>query len=339
MKRLPHDREQLDVLELFEAVGQRYNLQIEEVSGQQALETFRVETQRQLTPIARHGRRIQTMFGYVAASLGSCSFIKTEECGLIFAEQADLGIPDYRVVTKAGQHLLVEVKNCHKLTGGLSMKASYLEGLRRYADMLSVELRFAIYWSRWKCWTLLSPEDLHCSSSTYVITLPDSIEHNRMATLGDYAIGTTPPLVFRILADASKSRSLMPNGETVFTIEAVQMECDGKLITKKDEQRIAFYLMRYGRWLEETRTIIEDGELHGIEFEFRPLEHASTQRFSVIGFLSGMISRHYDERTTSSGKVNRLAPNVDPEKLGLAIPRDYEGHRLPLWRFTVQPST
>ena len=127
MKRLPHDRKQLDVLELFETVGQRYNLQIEEISGQQALETFRVETQRQLTPIARHGYRIQAMFGYVAAALGSCELIKTEECGLIFAEQADLGIPDYRVVTKAGQHFLVEVKNCHKLTGALSIRLSYLE--------------------------------------------------------------------------------------------------------------------------------------------------------------------------------------------------------------------
>ena len=204
--------------------------------------------------------------------------------------------------------------------------------------MLNVELRFAVYWSRWNCWALLSAEDFHCNDSLYTITLPDSLKHNRMAVFGDYAIGTTPSLIFRLLSDATKPRRIMPDGEVYFTIGGAQMECGGKLITEHNEQRIAFYLMRYGRWTEETRAIIESGQLLGIEFEFSPAERPSTQRFSIVGFLSGMISRQYDERTTSSGRVARLVPEIGPDALGVAIPTAYRGQRLPLWRFTVQPT-
>ena len=100
MKSLPYDREQFEVLELIEAVGQRCNVNIETTCGHQAIDTFRTAIQRQLTPIAVHGRRVEAMFGYVAAALGRCLLIKKEECRLTFVEQIKLKIPDYRVVTK-----------------------------------------------------------------------------------------------------------------------------------------------------------------------------------------------------------------------------------------------
>lgn len=45
------------------------------------------------------GKRVESMFGIVAASLGKCSLIKQEDGGEAYCND-DISIPDYRVVLK-----------------------------------------------------------------------------------------------------------------------------------------------------------------------------------------------------------------------------------------------
>lgn len=61
-------------------------------------------------PIHLHGHRIEHMFGYVLRGLDSCSFIKQEDTGRAYT-QANVSIPDYRIITKNSEEFYVEVKN------------------------------------------------------------------------------------------------------------------------------------------------------------------------------------------------------------------------------------
>ena len=339
MEDTPRNTEQFQILELVEALGQRHNFNINEASTP-AVHGILNTIQRQLTPIARHGRRIEAMFGYVAAALGQCKLVKKEESGLTFVARTGIKIPDYRLVTADGTQYLVEVKNCHKIRPPMrfSLKQAYLKGLQRYATMVNVELKIAIYWSRWRFWTLISTDTLRCQRSLCETTFVESMTHNQVAILGDYIIGTTPPLLLRILTDPRKTRRVMDNGQVAFTIGAIQVRCGGKTVTRRNERNIVLYLMLYGRWPDEVKANIKNNQLISLEFESRPFQSAPRQGFDIVGYYSEMISNQYTEHTAPSGEVERLAPNVSPDALRVEIPTDYEGHQLPLWRFRQHPA-
>jgi hypothetical protein len=203
-----------------------------------------------------------------------------------------------------------------------------------------LEVKLAIYWSRWNKWVLISLSDLKREGSSYVTSFVDSYKQNQMATLGDLTIATTPPLAFRLLTDPDKPRRVDDDGKVEFTIGEVELSCAGQLITKKEEQNIAFYLMLYGDWpTAEPQAHIEDGQLIAIEYSAEPIEETPEQGFEMVGSMSGMISRRYNELTAPTGRIERLAPQIEPGSLGIAIPADYKGSQLPLWRFIQQPAT
>ena len=94
-------------------------------------------------------------------------------------------IPDYRLVNDDGQQFLVEVKNCHKkkLDSRVVFKAQYLSELQAYSALVRAELRLAIYWSIFKMWTLISPQDLRLDGSDWTTTFGDAMMQNWMAAL------------------------------------------------------------------------------------------------------------------------------------------------------------
>ena len=342
MKRIPRDPEKFEVIDLFDAIGQKLGLKLDDEHSERSfLESIETSLGRHKTPIILHGRRVEAMFGYVAASLGRSAMVKKEDSGEIFLESPNVKVPDYRVVAQEGDQFLVEVKNCHRTnpSSKYAIKSTYLEGLKSYARLVKLDLKIAIYWSRWNRWVLISPSDLRCEDSAWVTTFFDSHKQNEMATLGDITIGTTPPLVFRLLTDPGKPRRVNKNGKVAFTIGRVELTCAGERITEKKEQNIALYLLLYGDWpTHQPKALIEEGELLAVEYLAEPLEETPGQGFDMIGTMSGMISRQYNELTAPSGKIEWLAPKAEPEMLGISIPVDYKGSQLPLWRFIQQPA-
>lgn len=166
---------------------------------------------------------------------------------------------------------------------------------------------------------------------------------NEMADLGDVMIGTTPPLMMRVIADPTKPRSLIgntPGKSTVeFTIGDIEFHCGGQRIDDPKEQNLAFYFLLHASWPdEEPRAQIENGRLVSVEFTKAPEEHDPHQGFAMVGYLSSMISNAYADATTQEGEVTRLSPAHEPGALGILIDREYKGSRLPLWRFTQKPS-
>ena len=97
--------------------------------------------------------------------------------------------------------------------------------------------------------------------------------------------------------------------------------------------------MLYGRWPAEGPTLIAtSGKPQGVEWIVEPVEPEPDSEFEIVGTLSGMIARQFDQLTVSEGAVERLTPSIEPGSLGLLIEENYRGEQLPLWRFTVQPN-
>ena len=160
------------------------------------------------------------------------------------------------------------------------------------------------------------------------------MKHNQMSILGDYMVGTVPPLRFRVLTDPTRPRHIDEDGQVVFAIGGIELYCGDTRITKPLEQRIALFLMMYGDWpSEDGETQIKDNELIAFEFVARPIAPDVQQGFQFIGSMSGMISRRFDSLTAEEGAIERLSPSTERSDLGITIPEDYEGQALPLWRF------
>lgn len=345
MKRLPRAPEKFDALELYSAVARQQGYRI---GISDDLEDFQQRIVAALkatlqNPNVLHGKRVEAMFAHVLGALGRCKFIKQEDGGAVFASTDDFEIPDYRVITNEGELLLIEVKNFHMkdLRSRLYLRRAYLAKLTAYANINQARLKVAIYFSRINKWILLSPESFLVEGRKVYIDLPHGIARNEFFLLGDRMIATLPPLTIEFSGDPQDERAnVQPNGTAVFTIRQVQMSCAGTVIKNPEEQRIAFYLMRYGGWMEtEVPATIVDGRLFSLAFVSAPDDDGpNDQPFRMLGDLSSMVSTAYRELTVGDGGVISLDVKYDPAFFDLKIPDGYKGNDLPLWQFALQPN-
>ena len=287
-----------------------------------------------------HGLRIQTMFAYVAAALGTCRLIKEEDAGDLYYVESEIRAPDFRIVTLEGRQFLVEVKNCHSLDRDYRFTRVYLDSLKAYAGILETEFFIAIYWSQLKMWTLLSPEDFELRGNVYVIAVSEAMKRNNMSMLGDCWIGTIPSLTLRFLSDPAKPRSVDASGQAEFTIAGAELYCGEQVVEDPLERQLVWFFMNYGSWPgHELSPEVREGEFISIGFRVEPEGRSNPdEAFELVGVLSQMVSRQFNDITAPEGSVKLLSPERDPDTLGVLIPPGYEGKALPLWRLIPSPS-
>ncbi len=338
------DPESFDAIELFDSIGRKYNLDLnDERASRAVLKKFATAVRAsRANPIILHGRRVELMFGFVAVALGGCRIVKREDAGEVASSDSDLIAPDYRLVLNSGPELFVEVKNCYTkgLNPTLEFKDDYLQKLERYAALFGKPLKLAVYWSRWNLWTLVPTSALTRSGADrQSLTFTVALKRNEMVDLGDVMLGTTPPLIVRLVADPTKPRHIGKARKAVFTIGDVRFFAGGVEITDRAERSLAFYLMAYGGWPEDPPSSrIENNELDWIEFAHRPVETEESHGFEFVSHVSTMISRRYNDLTTSGHAITRLAPPVEPKTLAVNIPGRVADLTLPLWVFHMKPS-
>lgn len=343
MKRLKRDPEKFDPIELYAAMGreQGYKLNAGDDHTDFVERVGRSIKAASENSALVHGKRIEAMFAHVAGGLGECAFIKQEDSGNMFADNEEIQAPDYLLVLKNGQKFFVEVKNCHfeSPQHQFYIKKNYDKKLQNYAALNGIALKYAIYYSRWNKWTLVSRDALTEQRTKYATDFVNSYARSEMLTLGDRMIATEPDLVFELRADPNKDASISPEGEVRFTIGGVNMYCNGREIVNAQEQSIAFYLMRFGRWPErDTEAVLKDGKVFGIRYIFSPEEINREHSFAVVDMLSSMISAAYSERTVHEQSVIALDIKAHPEIFAPDIPLELKGTALPLWQFLVKPS-
>jgi hypothetical protein len=230
----------------------------------------------------------------------------------------------------------VEVKNFH--SAGLkkfSFTKDYYLKLKNYSDLNNLNLLFAVYFSAWNRWTLLPIEAFDESARDFSIDFPSAMAKSEMLMLGDMMIGTAPDLELRLFADPDEASPIDNKGNAQFIARAVKIYCAGKEVKNELEKRIAFYLMRFGDWVESrSEPVISDGRLMGITFAYSPADQKEPN-FAIVGQLSAMVSKGFRELTVKDGDVVALTLGIDPSAFSILIPEDYKGDDLPLWRFKI----
>ncbi|ALR15757.1 hypothetical protein [Vibrio natriegens] len=288
------------------------------------------------------GKRVESMFGIVAASLGKCSLIKQEDGGEAYCND-DISIPDYRVVLKEdNSSFLVEVKNYHRepFESKFSFTKRYFQSLIKYSELVNCPIKFAIYYSKTNLWVLLEPSDFTENKSRYVIDLPSAMMRNEMVALGDEWISTKPPLEICIVSDSSKPATYDDaTGQSNFTIKNVFCYCAGNLVNGDKENELLNLFAMYGTWAEtEVLPVVADNRLIGIKYKFEPGGEYSENGFDPLGQLSSMISSAYKLATEDNGTVVAVETIREAKSFSIVIPEDYKSKELPLWRFRVEPN-
>lgn len=341
MKHLRRNLIAADVLDLHNTLAHERSLTLApgETDGAFASIVAQFLADAKRNPTLLYGQRTEAMFGYMAAALGGCMLVKREDAGDVISADPELRIPDYHLVLRDGSEFCVEVKNYSQSEGTepFSLKCKYLESLQKYCNILKRDLKVAIYWHKWNIWTLVPVSGFDTQGDRHVVTLPEAFKHNEMTLLGDIAVATTPPLLFRLITNAEKPRSVDTSGNVVFSVARTELYCAGNLIEDPIEQGLALYLMFFGSWEgAPAKAFVENGELIHLDYEVKPHEPVPGQEFDIVGQLSSMISLHYRHLTAREGQVLTLTPRSTPETLGVVIPEDYKGKQLPLWRFRQQ---
>lgn len=344
MKQIFDRPDQYALLDIADALGRKEGVDIADEADLDGLlqELVRSAQAIRSNPAALHGRRVEAMFGYVAAALGTARLIKREDCGDVFtSDQEQLTRPDYRVVAGDGRQLLIEVKNCHtdNPQKGLRLRVRDWTRLQRYAELFETELRLAVYWSQWRVWTLVSPTALSSRGARLHLSFLDALQYNEMRLLGDFYLGTNPPLRIRILTDPTQPRRIGEAGHVNFVIGGVELFAANTQVTAPRERDLLTYLFMWGNWREcEPAVEVEDGELIAIEFRTAPEEITPYQGFEMIGPMSSMIARVYNQLTTTDQTVRRLTPRIGADRLGRSAPGRVAELTFPLWVFYVNPS-
>ncbi|MEN6370487.1 MAG: hypothetical protein ABFD64_00585 [Armatimonadota bacterium] len=342
--RLARDNVNLDILDLFDKLARDAELSLtDESCSEEFVERIRVGFEATKSHEATlYGRRAESMFGYVAASLGQCSLIKKEDAGEIYVDDMDVLVPDYRIHLKDNKMFFVEVKNVHasSATFKWSCKAEIIEKLVKYAQIFNTECKIALYWSRWNHWMLFPIDKLHLNGQGKCeISFAEAAKASEMSILGDVMLGTTPPLSIRFQADQTKPRYVDNDGKCQFTISGIDLYCGSKLIRDSAECQLAFYLILFGDWpIGEPTAHIESSNLSYIELVAAPEKTVPNQGFEIIGSLSKIISSQYRNLTAEDKQLIRLSPSAQPGSLGIFIPASYKGIDLKLWQFHVTPS-
>lgn len=289
-----------------------------------------------------HGKRTESLFEMVVASLGHVQLIKQEDTGDVFYNVAgELNLPDFRMILSDGTQCLVEVKNFHQRDPfkAYSMDAQYVDSLTTYAELMRCPLYFAVYWSKWNMWTLVDAKRLSRTSNECQLRYEDAVMANAMSLVGDVLLGTRAPLAIRFEV-TSEART--PDGAQRIKIQKVEVLSEDRLLTSAAEKRLATFLIFHGQWTEREQVETdEDGAITAIVFEYSPRDEANTdesQGFSFIGTLSSMLSTLYASHTFKDGQLAFLRADFEPGGAGTLLPRHTPDRCLPLWRFIQSPS-
>lgn len=288
------------------------------------------------------GWHVQAMFIEMVAALGDVAFIKEEDQGTAYYEGTQIKVPDYRIVTRNGDRLLIETKNCwHRAASTrFSMSVGELGGLKRYAELDgTAKLKLAIYWANWNMWTLIDPDRLNVFGARAKLELNEAFQMNEMASLGDVMVATRAPLSLTFHSDPDAVSVANRRRGYPMKIARVEMACAGKRLETKLEKRLAYFFMLYGPWKTTDVAQLADNKIQTLTFESTPEHVAANDGVESLGFLSSLFCSYFNSSTLGEDlMVRALQAKVQPGEIGALIPGGYNSERLPIWRFVLAPN-
>lgn len=346
MKRLKRNPEKYSPLEVYSQFSRDggYKLRVQE-----DIDAFMINFGKQLNysqndDILIHGKRVEALFGNIAAGLGGCKFIKSEDAGEAFSSE-DIQPPDYKLILNDGTHIFIEVKNCNQSRpqSSVLLDKKNIDKIEAYGGLHGIAVYYAIYYRCVNRWVMLPKSSFIQLKRKYATNLIHSMANNAMGMIGDLMIGTKPDLVFELLVDKSKESSIDEKNKANFIIGDIKIHCNANEIDDQYEKKLAFYFMRFGDWDcgDAEATLDDDGSLYSVKYIFKPDNHknAELNGFDFIGNLSSMITNAFNEVTVSDRQVTSIDTRLEPRDFSITIADDYKGKKLPLWFLNQQPNT
>lgn len=212
MRRVRRNPEKYSPLEVFSEFsrGRGYKLHVQEDFDAFMASFGALLKASQSDKTLVHGKRVEALFGNLAAGLGGCKFIKSEDAGESFAADADIQPPDYKLILNDGTHIFVEVKNCNQRNPQslCLLHKENIDKIERYSKLHGIPVYYAIYYRCINRWAMLPKSALIEHERKYATNLIHSLANNTMSMLGDLIIGTKPDLVFELVADKKMTYQL-----------------------------------------------------------------------------------------------------------------------------------
>ena len=340
MKRVKRQPSRFGAVDFADELGREFNLPLERLSEKFSFEEATNVAMKNQTLM--YGRRVERMFEYVVASLGTADLITSEDLGAPLYAGGEVQAPDYFVSLKSGQKYFIEIKNTQpkQLHTPVTFGCAYLSRLKNYAKRKGHPLLIAIYWNGLRAWTINKVEDFESKNGTINLRFVDALQRSIAGDFGDRMIAAVPPLVCRIYADADRPSSIRENNQASFTISRLSFFSEGQKILNDQEKQIAFYLIFHSTWEEEMPIAKMNGErIEYVEIAAKQVdEKSSEQEFEVLGSLAGMISSYFKWLTTADNEIVRLTPQLAPGELAPGFDDAYRGEVLRLWQFQIQPN-
>jgi hypothetical protein len=348
IQKVPRNPEHLEILRVYSAVEPEEAIGSALGDGERIDEFLRRARESLECSVKSegrmHGLRAQALFRATLVALGGFQLLTDEDAGNPYYDDADgrLSPPDFRVVDRSGDPVLIEVKSV-KLNDPLkpfALRSQDVEAWRRWGELSGAPVSLALWWTVPGQWTLIKLDHLRKNGSKLEVDLPTAIGANEMSRFGDRMIGTRPPLTFRLAVD-----QLGPalDAERVrVKIKDAELWAGGQRIKDSLERRIAWWLLRFGTWeIDQELRYDSDGNAASIDLIASPPQYDEEQGFAFIGWLSSLYAALFNEKTLSAeGQVRELEHQPRPEELAELIPDDYweqPDRVLKLWRANIYP--
>lgn len=344
IRKLARDPARLDALDLFRQLDVGSTTAVGDPERvERFLATIREPLQQALsTDSTVHGSRAQALFGSLVVALDGCELLLQLDSGEVFANGDDVKAGDFLVVLRDGRRLMVEVKSLgpRNQVGPLRLSAAEMAGLRRFADLIGAEPFVAGLFSALGEWALVPADAFGVDEhGRLAVDLFGAMQASEMNALGDVMLGVVPPVQLDLLPDKSEPRDVDADGVAHFTIGAAELRVGGELMVDDDERRLAMFLLRFNQWPGREGSEVDGRTLLRLSLVCEPEERSPGQRFEIIGRLSSMYTRWFDQTTRGpDGQVTSLQMTVEPGILPTLVPSDFKSARLPLWRFEVKPT-
>lgn len=260
-----------------------------------------------------YGIRAEKMFGYVMAALGECYFIKQEDVGRCYLPHKHKA-PDYRIISKSDEKMFVEVKNCNKKIN-FCCDEDYLRELINYPEVTIDNFRFAIYWNKWRVWTLNSLDVFSKKGNKYHLNLAKALSQCKLFSLGDFYYYFEPPIELIFLFEGLEINTFNNLSDDDLKVQDIEIHTK-KGRVKKDTKEfniikslIYDYLHLNAGWGYKTDCITEGNKITKLVVTYTPSKNEEFLA-GLVRFSSIIISR-YNSETVRDNKIIKINAEYD----------------------------
>lgn len=330
MKKSIRNPEKFETLELFSQLSQKYEYNLTDPNSTNEF-SIKIKDSLEKSKTDKtliYGKRIESMFAFVARTLGKAKLIKQEDAGNYYYSGEEITIPDYRIVLD-NKTLLVEVKNCNY--DNFKLKKEYYQKLKRYADSCKHELKFAIYFSKYNVWSLLSIESFIENKRNFEIDFENAKRKSEMSTIGDCFIVTNKPNIELILPTNKHAEK----NEIELSIDEVKISCDNNEIKEENIKKVILYLLLYGATIRPT--INESLDKNLIKFiKLTYPQQGNIGQVHNYGNLSFISSNVFRQATTDIyGNVTSIDLLMEPIHFTEALAKYTTNDDFPITRLHI----